>query len=262
MLELCFNENLGRELIYLNSYKRRNGEKYNDVLPLDFRLDCGCLTNGAFSEERFKYLKALSKDKWMGNKAFFRKKDWENAQSTLETVKNYNINSKEEILIWLELNPKAICDFLFLVSEMPNFNRIKIITLSNGEMYNIRLCENSEELYESSVSLTEQKYNYIVKKWNSLLEKDHLLRVYLNGEIVGVDEDFYDRFIYNNLPSGNFVALELMNSLTNANVCFGTKDFKIKRVCEILRSKNVEIIGWKPIIQSPLDLYEQIYCKK
>lgn len=74
MLELCFNENLGRELIYLNSYKRRNGEKYNDVLPLDFRLDCGCLTNGAFSEERFKYLKALSKDKWMGNKAFLERK--------------------------------------------------------------------------------------------------------------------------------------------------------------------------------------------
>ena len=94
------------------------------------------------------------------------------------------------------------------------------------------------------------------------MEQPHSLRVYLNGEIVGVNEDFYDKFILDNLPDDNFTALDLMHNLINANVCFGTEDFKIKRICKVLRSRKVELIGWKSIVQSPLDLYEQVYRKK
>ena len=167
----------------------------------------------------------------------------------------------DEILIWLQLNPEAICNFLFIVSEIQDFKKIRIISLTDRETHNLRW-DDFEKVSKESIPLTETKYNFIIEKWNNLLKKPHLLRVYLNGEIVGVDEDFYDNFIYNNLPNDDFIAHDLMSNLIDSNICFGSYDFEVKRICEVLRSKKVEVVGRKPIIQSPLDLYEQIYHKK
>lgn len=261
MLELCFNASLGGDLIYINSKKKRNGEKYNDVLPLDFRLDCGNLINGVFSKERFKYLKALSKDKWMGNEFFFKKKNWENAQSAVEIVKKY-VNDGENILIWLQLNPKAICDFLFIVSEIGEIDKIKVIVLTDREAFQINRSVSYEEYFKKAISLTNHMYDLIIDKWKELLNSTDLIRVYVDGKIKPAKEDYYDEFICENLPDDNFVATELIYNLRRANICFGTDDFMIKRVCKILRSTKVNIVGWKSVVQSPLDLYEQVYCKK
>ena len=86
MLEICFDDSLGGELIYRNRRKMREGKPSNDVLPIEFRLDCGSLADGVFSESRFKYLKNLSKDEWMGNEAFYTKKKWETSKNALSII--------------------------------------------------------------------------------------------------------------------------------------------------------------------------------
>lgn len=76
-------------------------------------------------------------------------------------------------------------------------------------------------------------------------------------------EEFYNNLILTHIPDGEFTATMLMGDLLHkANIKHGTNDFIVKRICEILRSDKIEVVGWKPIIQSPLDLYEQIYRKR
>ena len=260
MLEICFDDHLGGELIFINRRKMREGNLWNDVLPIEFRLDCGNLNDGVFSENRFKYLKNISRDKWMGDEAFYTKKDWQNSQNALKTIKE-RVNAGEKILFWLSLNPKEVCDFLFLITEIDCFENMDVICFNDREVQRFSEVEY-EKLQTTKIKLNEDKFNLISKTWNRICEGSHPLRVLINGAIVGVEEDFYDNIILSHIPDGEFVATMLFHCLYKANIKYGTHDFFTKRVCNILRSDKIEVLGWKPQIQSPLDLYEQIYKKK
>lgn len=259
MLEICFDDHLGGELIFINKSKKREGYVANDVLPIDFRLDCGNLSDGVFSDTRFKYLQDLSRDEWMGDEAFYTKKDWENSKNALKIIKD-RANTGEEILFWLTLNPKAVCDFLFLITEIGSFENISVINYHEKEV--IRFFENEyEKLQKTKVKLNKDKFELATKSWEKIRLSSETLRVLINGSIVGVAEDFYDNLILSHIPNGEFVATMLLTDLYKMNIRFGTDDFKIKRICNILKSDKIEVVGWKDIVQSPLDLYEQVYKK-
>ena len=258
MLEICFDDLFGERLKIINMRKKRKGKPSNDVFPVDFRLDCGYLTDGVFSEDRFKYLKALSQDEWMGDEAFYTEENWESFKIALNTIKD-RANTGEEIVFWISLNPKAVCDFLFLISEINTFENISIINYNENEITRFYEPEY-EKLQATKIELNENNFKLATESWKRIYTSSGILRVLVDGSIVSAPEDFYDELILKNLPEGEFTALELRWQLED--VCFGTEDFMIKRICKILRSDKVEILGWKPVIQSPLDLYEQIYKKK
>lgn len=260
MIEVCFDSLFAEKLAYINIKKKRDGKVPNDVYAIDLMLSCGSLKDGIFSENRFKYLSDLSFDKWMGSEAFYTKAEWETAQELFAKIVE-QAKMGEEILIWISLAPKVICDFLFLLFEIGTHKNISIINYDKEILLDFSETEYYK-LQNTKCALSESDFNNAIESWERIVKIQEPIRALVDGSIVGVEEDFYDDIILSCIPEGEFIAADLFYNLHETKTAFCTHDFLIKRVCNILRSDKIEVVGWKDVVQSPLDLYEQVYRKK
>lgn len=59
-------------------------------------------------------------------------------------------------------------------------------------------------LSEHSKQLKAREITYLAKHWDRLVEENAPLRAVINGTLLSVGEEFYDSFLWENMPSGEF----------------------------------------------------------
>lgn len=259
MLEVCFNDSLGSKLMRLNYKKETQNLQSGNVLPLQLYLNLGDLSEGIFSDTRKKYVSDIFTDPWMGGECLLSDDFWDNAQKAVDTILDKN-NSGEKIRFWVTGLSNDICTFLYLISLFNDVSNVSVIYYPD---YLTLYRADTDKLMEFEcleTPLTNDIKKVISPLWNSISSDKHLLRAVINCKPVGVDEAFYDSMILAQIPSYEFNALGLIDRFMKAYSTH-VDDFLIKRMCLILRNGNYDC-WWKDVVQSPLDFYEQMYCKK
>ena len=124
-------------------------------------------------------------------------------------LQNY-LEKKVPVRIWYSNAPYSLCGFYHLCSILKEYeSEIRVVELPKYTVYpnSIVAYQNWGEIsvenfpqyliHERKLSIKE--INMYSSLWNELKEDNSLLRAVVNGEVIGVFEDFYDFLIWKNL---------------------------------------------------------------
>lgn len=266
MLDVCFDPSLGGMLI-MNRFNSELGEPSRDVITLGLYLDVGDLTDGVFSEKRKKAAAGLFKDQWLGKRSFVDKRHWDATINHLEMIRNRAING-EHIRIWYGVDADSYSSFMWLVSELQNCNAY-ITAVAFGDLayelephcYNwVRTDSKDLSLFlQAEHTLTYKQQTNISLRWKEICASKLPLRIVLNGHVVAVNEDYYDRMILDSLPDEPFVPGHAMRAMMNNTPTSLPYDFIIRRMCDLFR-EHCEIVEQKKNGQG--FLFDQLVFRK
>lgn len=218
MIEIVFDLSTAGSLKFAKT--REQGElpgSADEVESLTLALhigDISCMNEGINSRKElfdniFENIPDMSDTIWKTNqKAMARLKG---AEKTLEAVR-----------VWIcENNPLELCGLYFVCHLMVNYqNQLSVVCVPKEmEKDNCIInYSNTGEIapdifgtfirYEETVSALRRKvYSDI---WSSLVRENAPLRVLINGNLIGVPENFYDFALRANMPDGEFRLAELI----------------------------------------------------
>ncbi len=130
--------------------------------------------------------------------------------------------SGDKIRAWLsDTDPSELCGLYFLCDLLEGSKaELSVVWIpksveKEGTVINYRSTgEVDAEMYGSFVNLETaltlpERHAYALE-WKRLINENSPLRVYLNGAVVSVPEDFYDFAIKENIPEGEFVCARLI----------------------------------------------------
>jgi len=183
----------------------------NDVVALTLALDIGDISDmGTELTARKKVLDILFGD-YAGVADEILKTN-QHALNRLQEAKS----TREPIRMWLSIgDPAELCGLYFIChlmrkSDTPLFViRIPALTVQEDCVICYRSMGEvpSEQFgafvkYEEQVSLPQRRM--YASHWGDLVRENAPLRAVVNGQLMGVPENFYDFVLRNNLPDGDF----------------------------------------------------------
>lgn len=251
MLDVCFNPSLGGMLI-INRCNPALGETGRDVITLELYLDVGDLTDGVFSEKRKKAAAGLFKDQWLAKRSFVDKCHWDAVINSLETIRT-RAASGEHIRIWYGHDADSYSSFLWLVSELQDCKaNISAVAFSDlayelePHCYNwMRTDFDDLRLFtQLEHKVTRAQQANISLRWKEICTSTLPLRIVLNGQVVAVNDDFYDRMILDRLPNKPFTSSSVMKGMME-DICTDLPYYFInRRMCDLFR-KHCDIVDQK-----------------
>lgn len=185
-----------------------------DVVSIGFSLDIGDISGEIDGRER---------------KNLFRK-FWERYEFDGNELEEYFDNQKKDfdklvsyakdgipIRIWKGNSPYALCGFYFVCSVLRNVDcDLSVVSLpeyiETSDKEIIKYSGWGEIApgkfyrflpFEKQLSKAEKIM--FSNKWDLLVKENAPLRALVNGELISVDENFYDFLINNNLPDNDFL---------------------------------------------------------
>lgn len=180
-----------------------------EVICLDYMLDVGDIRESFDSEYRKNLLFSFyTQGGWEDQEKFFDRIKEEIALKRKEYERLMHFLEKgEEIRIWYSHAPYALCGLYWVCSLLRNVeNKIYIVELpehEEKENNTIVQYRNWGEIPPEQFSrylprqraLSVNERRMYGSMWAELREDNRPLRAFVNGELIGVPEDFYDFLI-------------------------------------------------------------------
>ena len=272
MINICFSDitpaNL-RESKYILNKSGISTDIADNLLSITLQLDQGNIPDNGIGTERLNFLKQLHKDYIYG----------ENVPSTYDGGFARSVNAikkiekgvadGEEFRIWYSEENSEYCAFCWLISFFEEINaKNKIVaiklpseTMSTHGKYERRFSSASfspEELLEhiSKQNIVSKSLkNFHANQWTNAKKENASLRIVLHGNIVSVNDDFYDSAMmieidkYSGLISEGKLVSMCMVKLGLTDIFVG------KRIEHMIKKGLFEVVS-QPSISAPF------YCKK
>ena len=195
------------------------------VYHLDLNMDLGALHCGARSESRYKQINSwFRKDPWLDD-VLFKVRDLKRNGNAVDYVKK-QIEDGEKIRIWYDYSPSAMCGFYYLVSELYwdlyyRNEEIAVVCMNDDPAFCAGwrglggLNPNQfSELLQYEKRLNTENQRTILQEWSKVAEQQWPIRTVLNGNIVGVPEDFYDPLIKAFIPKEDeLIPIKLLGNI-------------------------------------------------
>ncbi len=207
-------------------YLRENSEDINkdtfgwidgnsrEVICLAFMLDIGNIKESVDSSYRKEFIYSiLNQWQWGSNSQIDEelKATGSVYVNELNRLKDY-IDKGEELRIWYCDRPYSLCGFYFLCNFMKGCtNKINVVKLPE---HIVR--ENCTVSYQNWGEVPAKEFSYFLKfekqllieerwmyeiKWSELVNENMPLRVNINGNVIGVTDEFYDFLIWKKLTN-------------------------------------------------------------
>ena len=283
MIEVVFSDSEKGSIKIAKSYSRRRASKRqieeyfpkemldgqgSEVIGASFNLDIGDISKDVFSEKRKNIFFEMRRSPYTYDKEEEKrlKEFWSESISDLQKLVDSARNG-EDIRIWYSDAPYSICGFYYVNPLLNNYNcKVTAIKLPEYETKEDVITYYSswgeiepEEFYKFiplEKVVTKLERNYITLEWLELQRHNAPLRAVVNGKLTGVPEDFYDYFIFLNIPNGKFKMARLIGEVLGKHQ-LGIGDWWIaKRIKNIISKGQIEIIK-----DSKFD-YEKILKKR
>ena len=255
MVEVLFDEGaaatmqMAKEKGYINGTKEK-------VICLAFMLDIGDINCEIDSE----YRKELIYQMYTQNVD-------DNNLDILEELKNlgsiyanehkklmYYISRGESIRIWYCNAPYSICGLYYLCSLLKNVsNKIYIVKLSDYKKDNKNIVieykrwgevppEEISMFIKDEKQISEMELKIFSDHWVKLKDDNSSLRAVINGELIGVPEDFYDYLIFKSLSKGAMKEVRLISDIL-AKYPLGISDWWYAlRINKMIENSKIKIV--------------------
>lgn len=271
MINICFNDIACQ---YLREAKLISKDAIinvdlDNIIAINLQLDYGSISDNGLGPERCGLLKKFH-DGYVFGEEMPSTYDggFKRYMHSLEKLKA-SIGKGETFRIWYTEDNCEYCNFCWLLSifnELDAQNIIYVVrlpaevTLPDGEYerkYNTSsfMPEELFELVSEQTVLSESRKNYYVEQWKRAVEENTNLRLVLYGNIVSVNEDFYDQAIMVEAEKYE----EVINEAQLVGRCvarLGLTDLFVGKRIEYMIDKGIFEVVCLPATGTPF------YCKK
>lgn len=280
MIEVVFSESVKGSMKVGKSYKKENfikggfayigkpptieelerkyegkplGGNSEDVVGITLSLDIGDISGNITGIKRKQFILEMLKNPLGINENELNEEYWRRAISDVQKLKESASNG-ESIRIWYSDAPYSICGFYYVVSLL----RDEPCRLSAIKLPDYQIFENGQvkeyvswgELlpgkffeflkYESEISHTERIF--LADRWRKLQKENGPLRAVVNGKLVSVEEEFYDDFIRNEIPSHDFKMGRVIGEVLGKHG-LGIGDWWVaQRIRRMVENEELEVI--------------------
>ena len=267
MLEVCFNDSVKGAL----RHAQNSEMKGKSILGISLGLSEGDIQSKVFAESspRKEYIKSLisfnpyddfdesdiskSLEKW-----------WTGIKSDFNKLQN----TDENLRIWLDHTPDAMCGILFVCNLLKDSERqISVITLPKRITRDDKVIveyrgwgEVEPKLFKTFLSeeklLTKDEITAMSNEWQQLKVENAPIRVVKGDIVVGEEENYYDDFIRKEIPNTPCkVAYIIGNALSRQNLLVGDV-FIAKRILHFIENGELVIVN-----QSTEGFYRTVVVK-
>lgn len=210
MVEILFGESEAGSMKEAKAEWIQGNSK--EVICLAFMLDIGSIAESVDSLYRNELIYTMFNQGQWGNNPELEaelKAAGSIYVNELNRLKDY-INNGEELRIWYCDRPYSLCGFYFLCNWMKGYtNKINVVKLPEHTVK-----ENITTSYQNWGDVSEEEFSCFLKyekqllkeerrmyvtRWLELVHENMPLRVIINGQLMGVTEDFYDFLIWKRL---------------------------------------------------------------
>jgi hypothetical protein len=211
MIEVCFGDCESANIKY--GLHKNKGE----VIRLAYTLDLGKI-----SKDNFVKLRREWNDSFFTCSKMQRRKMFSNIKKA--TKKVIKLAKKGcEIRIWYASAPVSRCGFYYLIYLLQGINaNIYVLEMPQGIVHGdpVRDCIwgvvspwDMKKFVHLTKKLDVAERNVIAAKWEKLAKENADMRVNIDGEIVSVNNDYYDDEILSFAPDGEFSKTELVGNV-------------------------------------------------
>ena len=214
MVEVVFCETIKKNL---KRAKRDIAKKRGDILRdpsdqivvVDLQLNQGSVSDNGLGKERLEFLKQKKDYYLFGVELDIGEKYFNESLKSVEIIKKA-LENDEIIRIWYGENSEEFCGFCWLISMIKswNMNNRKIIYVklpkyafsTNGEYKwyfgSGSFDENELSKYSLNIELLSDSFCQVHNDiWKNVLSQNSQLRIYMNGKLLNVRNDFFDSII-------------------------------------------------------------------
>lgn len=273
MIDICFGDSEAGEL-KINLFKIQRDTTSNDIE--DFKKIAGNenkVVDLFFSNESGRYchskqicyLNLLFDIGDISGENVFEKQvdkieDWsfflnqkEKSEFRRSLLRRYNriINAAkkgETIRLWHFDSPHSWCGYYFILSQIKTYNPTVIslyMPYDCNQKYfnhcNRWLDDFKQNFLNAAKVMTQEEILEASNKWDKLVADNKLLRVDSPNGIISVDEDYFDKFLLENIPNGEFRMATLIGSVLGE---YKISDVFIQqRVYKLIDDGVLEITG-------------------
>lgn len=231
-----------------------------EVICLGFMLDIGDIRESADSRYRRELLYSLyAQGQWEDSEADLELKSLGNFYvNELARLENY-LKDGEKIRIWYSDAPYSRCGFYSLCAKLqtdlagekyqneihtvklPEY-RVQSGTITCWQNWGEVAAEEFAAFLAYERELTKDEIRMYGSRWNELAEDNSPLRAWINGQIVGVPETFYDFLIWKKLTGEPVKEARLLGDIMgNYQVSVGDWWYA-KRIEHFIRQGRIEVV--------------------
>ena len=255
MIEVLFDESAAATMQMAKKEGIINGDK-EEVICLALMLDIGDIREDADSQYRGNLIYEM-----------YTQNSYDNSPETLKELKNIGsiyaneqnrlieyVSKGESIRIWYSNAPYSICGFYYVCNLLRDTsNEIFTVKLPDyikeDEGIVIEYKRWGETPFEKfDIFLrNEKKISKIETKvfsdyWLELKNDNSPLRAVVNGQLIGVPEDFYDYLIYKSLSKGAMKEVRLIGDILG-QYPLGISDWwYASRIEKMIENNKINII--------------------
>ena len=255
MIEIVFSDSFCGFL----KLSQIDGEEIGEIVSLPLELDLGTLNKGALSEYRRKQITSwFFDDPWLG-KSLYYPPDYESIKMTIDELRK-RILKGEKARIWYDHCAYSVCCFYYLISILPQTElNLSVICLQEHPLLSLQHkgLETIDKLHSVHDLLSIERHLPLAErieisnKWNGIAKTDYPLRVYLNGTLIGVPEDFYDGIIASCIPNEkDFRVTDIEEKVLSSEV-IPHYDIALWRISAVLHQGK---FNYETVVDLPLPL--------
>lgn len=249
MIEVLFSEGEAGSMKLAKQSNFLPG-KIEEVICLDFMLDIGDIRKSIDSQYRKDLICSMYFQGQYGDIGHEEVGDI--YVQELLRLKKYLDNGKN-IRIWYSHAPYSICGFYHLCKLLEKYNHtIHVIKLPDYRIEKkgiVRFQNWGEMIAKEFVNhlmfekeLTKQEIQLYSYLWNELVEDNSPMRALVNGQVIGVQEDFYDHLMWKHLSQTPIVQARFIGTLLN-NYQISVPDWwYAKRIDDYIEKGKIKIV--------------------
>lgn len=214
MLEVVFCENTKKNL---KRAKRNIAKSRGDILRkitdqivvIDLQLDQGNISDNGLGNIRLEFLKQKRDHYLFREELDFGEESFNESMQSIEIIKS-SLQNDDIVRIWYGENSVEFCGFCWLVSLIKSWD------INSGKIFYVKLPKyafsaegeykkyygsgsfNMNELpkYSFNIELLTDSFSKVhIDIWNNALSENSQLRIYMNGILLNVRENFFDSVI-------------------------------------------------------------------
>lgn len=225
------------------------------VINLGDNLSQGPISNNIDYEVRQEWISTVSNDEERAEIELLIKESYDNFHNELNQIKK-----DDEICIWFGNNSYEQCGLMYFLTKLNRYENVYLInvskvTLNEGE-FNEYYPRSVGEVMPEKLNiifnkeqepLTQENFYTLIQYWSALVKQNSHLRVFKNGKVISMSENYYDDIILKTTMKlsrdGYRKCARIIGEILAYSEDCITDDYIFWRIKELIKQENLIYTG-------------------